>query len=213
MMDFESVQSDARREERLSCVPDDFEASVICFGGSTGAPAVLAGILSQLPTDFSIPVVIAQHIARGFGEGMARWLDHILPLSVKVAQDGDQLRPGTVLISPDDKHIEFAFGSRIRLVEPAEEETVHVPAVDRLFHSAAERFAGRAVGVLFSGMGDDGARGLLAMRNSGAVTYAQNEETSVVYGMPKVAYEMGAVMEALSPTEIALALLELFVTD
>jgi two-component system chemotaxis response regulator CheB len=183
-------------------IPPRFVPELICIGGSTGAPAVLAEVLGAVPAGYPIPIVVVQHIARGFARGLANWLDTIIPLRVQVAEDGDLLVPGRVLVAPDDRHLEIAGADRVQL-RRADRTGEHVPSVNRLFHSAAASFGTRAFGAVLSGMGEDGARGLLEMREAGAVTVAQAEETCIVWGMPKVAMERGAAMKELTPGQLA----------
>jgi two-component system, chemotaxis family, protein-glutamate methylesterase/glutaminase len=175
--------------------------AVVCIGGSTGAPAVLSDILTGLPGDYPIPILAVQHIVRGFAEGMASWLDSSVGMEVRIAQRGDKLAPGVCLLAPDDNHMRFSSMGRVELCSPKSNQ-LYVPSINELFSSAATVYGERALGIVLTGMGHDGTPGLLAMRQSGAATVAQNEKSSVVYGMPKVAVESGAVMEQLDPFEI-----------
>lgn len=202
------VPTDIRIEFVPTEIPADFVPWVICIGGSTGAPAVISDLLRSLPADFRIPIVIAQHIVKGFVNGMAEWLDSMAALKVKIAENGERPAPGQVLFAPDNMHIGFADKRRIELT-PGGTEDLYIPSINILFHSAARVYKNKALGIVLSGMGKDGAIGLLEMRNKGAATVAQNEETSVVYGMPKVAVSMGAVMEELTPADMAVLLAEL----
>ena len=191
-----------------SAIPEDFIPWIIAIGGSTGAPAVLSDILRSLPHDFRIPIVIAQHIVKGFVNGMAEWLDSLCALSVRVAEEDERPTGGTVLFAPDNMHIGVSDSRRITLT-PGGGDDLYIPSVNILFHSTARIYKNRALGIVLSGMGKDGSLGLLEMRRAGAATVAQNEETSVVYGMPKVATSMGAVMEEMTPSDISALLLSL----
>jgi two-component system chemotaxis response regulator CheB len=187
-----------RRRERI---PRDFLPRGIFIGGSTGAPAVIAEVLRRLPADYPLPIVVAQHIARGFVQGLASWLDATVPLTVKLAEQGDELIPGLVLVGPDDRHIELDSTGLLRL-RPATDEREHTPSIDRLFGSVAQHLGPYAVGVVLSGMGSDGAAGLRKIYDAGGVTLVQNEESSVVYGMPKMAIGAGAATREISPEQL-----------
>jgi two-component system chemotaxis response regulator CheB len=186
-------------------LPETFEPEIVCVGGSTGAPTVIVEVLSKLPEGYPFPIVVAQHIAKGFAAGFASWLDASMPLAVRVAGPGDVPRPGLVLVAPDTHNLVLAGTGRCSLVPPDPRQ--HVPSIDALFRSAAALHGERVLGVLLSGMGRDGADGLAAIHRAGGVTLAQNEETSVVYGMAKVAQEAGSVMESVTPQRLAGVLL------
>jgi two-component system chemotaxis response regulator CheB len=180
---------------------EPFFPRLIAVGGSTGAPAVIEAILSQLPSGYPIPVVVAQHISKGFVEGMALWLNRTINLQVKVAAPGDLLAPGRVLIAPDRAHLEINSDNSVNIREPAKED-IHVPSIDKLFHSVAEAYRNQSVGIVLSGMGKDGTKGLLEMRKAGATTIAQSKGSALIYGMPGVATSTGAAREEMSPSEI-----------
>ena len=187
-------------------IPRDFAPSIVCLGGSTGAPAVLVEVLAALGADYPLPIVVAQHIARGFARGLADWLDASSPLAVKVAEQGDVLGPGRVFIGPDDRHFEVTPSFTLSLRAAASRQE-HVPSVNRFFASVARVYGDKAFAAVLSGMGSDGAEGLQAMRDAGAVTVVQAEPSCVVFGMPKVAMESGAAMREVTPQQLA-ALLE-----
>ncbi len=188
-------------------IPHGFVPHVICIGGSTGAPAVISDVLRCLPADFKLPILIAQHIVKGFVQGMADWLNSIVSLNVGIAKDGQRPGRGQVLFAPDDAHLSVNNG-HIKL-QPRSPNDLYVPSVDRLFKSVAKDYGPFSLGIVLSGMGRDGAEGLLEMRRTGAVTLGQNSETSVVYGMPKVALSRGAVMDVMGPEGMVRALLEM----
>lgn len=194
---------------RISSVPEGYFPAVVVIGGSTGAPAVLVDIISSLPANFPVPIVIAQHIARGFAKGLADWLSASSKIKARLAEDGDALRPGTVLISRDDSHIIIKPGGSVGLVDRIPHEQ-YTPSINVFFESAAEAYGLRALGVLLTGMGADGAAGLLKMRDAGAVTLAQDEKSAVVYGMPRVAYEIGAVLKQMNPSELIAFLMAIY---
>ncbi len=180
---------------------------VVVIGASTGGPPALAALLGALPPDFPAPVVVVQHMAEGFVEGLAGWLDGVVQLPVSVALSGDRLRPGHVVVAPSDGNLVVESSLRLR-VEAARPSQLHVPEVDRTFRSVAEVCRDRAVGVLLTGMGRDGATGLLAMRRAGAFTIAQDESTSAVWGMPAAAIALEAASVELALPEIASAVLD-----
>jgi two-component system chemotaxis response regulator CheB len=178
---------------------------VIAIAASTGGPGVLNHVLSNLPADFSIPMVVVQHITAGFGLGMAHWLNGLTPLTVAIAQHGEVLTPGRVLIAPDDAHLIIAPGGVVQIDRTAPVDGLR-PSATRLFSSIAQTYGAAAVGVILSGMGDDGVEGLGALRQAGGRVIAQSEESCVVFGMPKVAIERGLVDEVLAPDNIVATL-------
>ncbi len=164
----------------------------VMIGSSTGGVDALERVLAAFPGDCP-PTLIAQHMPAPFLESFARRLDGILAPSVVIAQGGEELRPGRVLLSGGGTHhLVIAGGQPVTGLVPSETDDLYVPSVDRLFHSAAA-LGRRAVGVILTGMGRDGADGLLAMRDAGARTLAQSAETCVIDGMPRAAREGGAV--------------------
>jgi two-component system chemotaxis response regulator CheB len=172
---------------------------VIGIGASTGGTEALYRVLKALPPN--IPgIAIVQHIPPVFSDMFAQRMNSQTALNVKEAQNGDFLEPGSVLIAPGDRHMQVRrAGDKFR-VEVFEGDKVngHCPSVDVLFDSMAKACGDRAVGVLLTGMGQDGAKGLLNMRKSGAPTIGQDEKSCVVYGMPKIAYDLGAVEKQMS---------------
>lgn len=182
------------------------------IGASTGGPLVLKTVLAALPRSCPFPVLIVQHIAPGFTEGLAHWLTAASGFAVRLAADGETPLPGHAYLAPDDRHLELGADRRIVLGAQAPEHG-HRPAVSVLFRSLARVLGGRAVGVLLSGMGRDGAEELKAMKESGALTLAQNRESSVVHGMPGAAIALGAALRVLSPEQIAAALARLATQD
>jgi two-component system chemotaxis response regulator CheB len=174
---------------------------LVAIGASTGGPPALAQVLGRLPRGFEAAVLVVQHMADGFVEGLARWLDESCRLPVVVAVDGDRLRPGVVHLAPAGSNLEVGAGSRVRLTAPQPGQ-FNVPGVDVTFRSVAQAAGPFAVGVLLTGMGRDGAEGLLAMRSAGATTIGQDESTSVVWGMPGAAQELDAVTLELPLDEI-----------
>jgi two-component system chemotaxis response regulator CheB len=184
------------------------DIEVVGIGASTGGPPVLQSILSALPADFTVPVLIVQHIAVGFLSGLVDWLNQTTGLHVQVATHGIHPLPGRVYLAPDDCHMSVRPGGQIAL---GREEPVSGlrPAIANLFRSLADVHAHKAVGVLLTGMGKDGAEDLKRMRERGAVTIAQDRETCVVHGMPGEAIAIGAATHILPADRIAQALIAL----
>ena len=178
---------------------------VVVIGASTGGPPALAMILADLPAELPVPVLVVQHMADGFVEGLASWLDGLSPLPVVLARDGQRLEPGTVYVAPAGLNTLLRHGLRIGLEPPAPGQ-FHVPGVDAAFISAATVCRDRALGVLLTGMGRDGAEGLRQMYDAGGRTIGQDEPTSVVWGMPAAAQAMGAVQAELALPDIAAAI-------
>lgn len=181
------------------------EYKVLAIGCSTGGPQVLHRILSALPADFPIPVVVVQHITHGFIKGLAEWLQGHTPLKVKLAENGEPLRHSSIYFAPDDYHLLIAksrngFVARLENGEPVRG---FMPSVDQLFHSIARSCSGQAIGILLTGMGDDGARGLLEMKRSGCHTLIQDEASSVVFGMGGSALALDAVNRIVELKEIS----------
>lgn len=182
-----------RRVNKPARGPAEAPTRVIAIGISTGGPNALHYTLSQLPGDFPGSIVVVQHMPEGFTEMFARRLDECCAISVKEAVSGDLLVAGRALICPGNRHIKV---KRLPLGEVAvlsDEPRVngHRPSVDVLFKSVADEFGPRAIGVLMTGMGDDGASGLGTLKAAGAMTIAQSEDSCVVFGMPKAAIERG----------------------
>jgi two-component system chemotaxis response regulator CheB len=177
---------------------------LVAVASSTGGPGILAQILGRLPVDFPVPIIIVQHITRGFGIGLAGWLNQQTALEVRLANHGDEPQAGQVLIAPDDHHL---MVNTMGLIALNKEPPYHGlrPSADYLFKSAARAYGPTAIGIILTGMGSDGAEGLKLMRDTGAHTIAQDKGSSIVFGMPAVAIEMGAVEQILPPPKIAAA--------
>lgn len=191
----------AGRELRIA--PADI--GVIAVGASTGGPVVLQRILSELAKGLSVPVLIVQHIAAGFSQGLAEWLGRSCNLPVEVAGDGVPALPGHVYLAPDDAHMGMGQNNRISISRGPAENGLR-PAVSFLFRSVAKTMGPHAVGILLTGMGRDGARELKLMKDRGAVTIAQDEQSSIVHGMPGEAVRLDAAGYVLSPEEIVTVL-------
>lgn len=180
---------------------------IVAMVSSTGGPAALSEVLQHLPSTFPLPVVIVQHIASDFLTSLMKWLDSVSSLPVMLAQDKMQPQPGHIYFAPVGKHL--VFDNERRFAFTRQPVTHHIPSGDVLLDSVADQYGAAAVGVILTGMGADGASGLYRMRRAGAITIAQNEATSIVYGMPKEAVEMGAAKYSLALTMIAPMLREL----
>jgi two-component system, chemotaxis family, protein-glutamate methylesterase/glutaminase len=179
------------------------EVAVVALVASTGGPAALVEILRALPASFPVPVLIAQHLARGFMPGLLRWIAASTPLSVSAAPHGRLPLPGHVYLPPDGCDLELdAAGAMVVRANATE----ICPNGDRLLHSVARVYGRRALGVVLTGMGADGAAGLLALRDAGGRTWCQDEQSCIVYGMPQAAHRLGAVQQQLPLGAIASSL-------
>jgi two-component system chemotaxis response regulator CheB len=178
--------------------------SLIGVGASTGGPAALRSILEVLPASFPVPIVVVQHVSNGFLPRLVSWLQNDSPLQMRIASNGQMMRPGEVYFAPDDYHLGLHTRNVLALSKSPPVNSVR-PSATVLFESMARVYGPDAMGVLLTGMGDDGAIGLKALHDSGGPTVAQDETTSAIYGMPKVAANLGAVdfvlrLEAIGPT-------------
>ncbi len=194
-----------RHERRSTVVPATAPVvggrSVVAIGSSTGGPSALLEVLGRLPANFPVPIIIAQHIAEGFVPGLVNWLDSGCKIKVCEAVDGAEMQSGAAHIAPTGANLELR-GRALHFGEP-EAGQLYIPCADTLFESVA-RSAGRSgIGVILTGMGADGAKGLKLLREVGGATIAQDEATSIVYGMPRAAVEIGAAGHVLPVHEIA----------
>jgi len=199
------------RQEHLKPIPETAVTSaetthadvrLIAIGASTGGPVVLQHILSVLAPSLNVPLLIVQHIAPGFVQGLTEWLGQSCGLPAHVATDRELVLPGHVYIAPEGFHMGIDKNGRIKLIESAPEHGIR-PSVSFLFRSVAEALGPNAAGVLLTGMGSDGGDGLKVMRDKGAITIAQDETSSVVHGMPGVAIRLNAASHVLPPQNIA----------
>ena len=181
---------------------------LLVIGASTGGPEALHRILSGLPGNFPLPILIVQHMAAGFLQGLCDWLSRSCPLPVTLAREEEPIRPGMVYIAPDDRHLGISENFAVRLSHAPLEKGVR-PAVGYLFRSALKACGRRTVAVLLTGMGSDGAAEMKALRDAGAVTIAQDEASSVIYGMPAEAVKAGGAAHQLSPPQIVEVLIHL----
>jgi two-component system chemotaxis response regulator CheB len=200
--------STAKAPATLANAPE--ELRWVAIGASTGGPAAIRELLDEVPADAPAGFLIVQHIASGFELGFADWLNKELPFDVRLAADGEVLRRGAVRLAPGGSHLRMEKGGVLRLDSDTPPRKGHRPAADEMFLSCSSCCPREVAGVLMTGMGADGVEGLLALRQAGGVTLVQDEASSVVFGMPRVALERGAADVALPPRELARALVRLW---
>jgi two-component system, chemotaxis family, protein-glutamate methylesterase/glutaminase len=181
---------------------------VIGIASSTGGPSALMNVLKPLTAKFPLPILVVQHITNGFAQSLADWLNKELSLTVRLAVNGEKPAPGTVLIAPDDRHMQISEQGTILLHEKSNYKGLR-PSANYLFSSLAEVYQANAVGVILTGMGDDGVDGLAAMHRTGGTVLAQDQDTCVVYGMPREAVSRKVVNYVLPVEQIGLALKQL----
>ncbi|PJF21685.1 MAG: chemotaxis response regulator protein-glutamate methylesterase [Phototrophicales bacterium] len=205
------MTSDAQKRTAYAVRDLVAKPEIVVIGASAGGPSALSYILATIPADLPVPIVIAQHIPHEFVAGLARWLDKVGMVRVVVVEDNQRLEAGVVHLSPGNAHVTVERVHNqlyARLIHNQMEER-HQPSVNVLFRSVAAVCGAHAIGIILTGMGDDGAEGLLAMRQAGARTLAQNRDTATVYGMPGAAVAIGAVQKVVSLTDIPSAILKL----
>jgi two-component system, chemotaxis family, protein-glutamate methylesterase/glutaminase len=179
---------------------------IVAIGASTGGPQAVRQVIIRLPANFPLPVLVVQHTTVGYSTTLVDWLATSSNLPVRLAEDGQTLNGGGVYIAPTGRHL-VVQGRRLALLD-SPPVSLHRPSATMLFRSLAEAYGPRAIGVLLTGMGDDGAAGLLEMKHAGALTVAQDETSSVVFGMPAEAIRLGAVDHILPPDRIAPLILD-----
>lgn len=179
---------------------------VVVIGASTGGPRVIHQIIAGLPRAFPAAVLVVQHIAEGFSEGMAEWLASAGTLPVRVAQEGSPIRAGEVLIAPDRRNLLVTHNGVVHLSDAP--LLIQRPSIDVTMQAVADVYGSRAVGVLLTGMGRDGAYGMRSLHRRQAYTIAQDEASCAIFGMPRAAIQLGAVREVLPPSAIAPRLVE-----
>ncbi len=181
---------------------------VIAIGASAGGPSALSNLLAGLPANFVPPIVIVQHMPDEFLPGLARWLGKHTPLRVCLAESGQVLQPATVYLAAGGAHLTIARRGRALITNTAEDKGVsrYCPSIDVFFSSVAEVCGTTGVGIILTGMGDDGAKGLLSIRQASGRTFAQSEASCTVFGMPGVALAFGAVEQTMNPEQMAQAL-------
>lgn len=184
---------------------------IIAIGASAGGPSALSRLLRDFSADLPVPVVVVQHIPQEFIVGLSRWLDKLVAMPVRVVTDGDILAPGVVHLSPGEAHLKVMRENNqlVGRLHTDRGSYHYYPAVDVLFKSVAMACGSAAVGVILTGMGSDGAEGLMAMYRAGARTFAQDQASSTVFGMPRAAIDAGAVQKTLALPAISTAILKL----
>ena len=176
-----TVRSDKKQIDRL-----------VAIASSTGGPKALSVLLARLPENFPFPIVIAQHISDGFVPGLVEWLDRVSKLNVKQAEEGEKISAGNIYVSPSETNMTIDSNEEIYFIERKETEIYH-PSCDALLSSVANVYGTGSVGVILTGMGNDGAVGMKNIKEAGGCTIAQDEESSVIYGMACVAVESGCI--------------------
>ena len=201
-------QSDASNKDYKNDAPS-YQGLVI-IGASTGGPAALRELLTELPRDFNSAVLVVQHIPKSFTSVLAAQLNRSCPMEVREAEDGDLLRAGLVLVAPGGYHLLVRSGLRVSIVPTKEtgNSSSHCPSINVTMQSAAQVLGSRVTGVVLTGMGDDGTEGLQAIHRRGGITFAQDAESCVINGMPQRAIEAGVVDHVASPPKIAALLRE-----
>lgn len=199
-----------KKTESAAVVPirEGGKIEIIAIGVSTGGPNALREVFRDIDPELEQPVLVVQHMPAGFTEEFANSLNNICPLEVREAKEGDVVKKGRVLIAPGNKHlvVERKALATIVHLSDAEQRNGHRPSVDVLFESVAQQYQNRALGVIMTGMGRDGAAQITELRRQGSYTLGQDEESSIVYGMPKVAFEMGGVQKQIPLKEMATAI-------
>lgn len=191
----------------ISDVPRQSDA-LVAVGTSAGGPAALTRLFADLPKDFPSPIVCVQHMPNGFIGGLASWLDARSALTVKVAEHAEHIKAGSIYLAPDDQHMSVVTGGIIRLHRTPPVDG-HRPSVTRLFESVAQTYGADAIGVILTGMGRDGATGLLQIRQAGGETLAEDQSTCAVYGMPRAAVELGAARHVVPLDRMAEAVVRI----
>jgi two-component system chemotaxis response regulator CheB len=202
------TRTSAPPSRRVPTVGARARPSVLAIAASTGGPAALHRIFSELSADFPLPILVVQHIALGFAAGMASWLSAVTPLKVKVAEEGEHLRPGTVYLAPDDRHLGVTEEHRVQLSNASPIGGFR-PSGTYLFRSVASTYGASCAALILTGMGQDGLDGVREVRQAGGRVLAQDEASSIVFGMPGVVVAAGLADAVLPLDSIAAHLREL----
>jgi two-component system chemotaxis response regulator CheB len=190
-----------------TALPARRRIDLVAIGSSTGGPDALGKIVGALPAVAPVPILIVQHITVGFHQGLVDWLNNVTPLSVKLGEEGYRPVAGDVILAPGEHHMAVDSTKRLKLTTESPLRG-HRPSATHLFKSVASVYGANALGVILTGMGDDGADGLVELRRAGGWVIGQDEATSVVYGMPREAAARGAVCEVRPLPEIASAIVD-----
>lgn len=205
----------AKKETREGAEPlfeGDKTERIVAIASSTGGPEALSVIFSRLPEKLPCPVVVAQHISDGFVRGMVEWLNKISKLDIKVAAEGEQVAAGKVYISPSERHMQIDSHKKISFVDRHPKD-IYRPSCDLLLSSVALEYGPKSIGVILTGMGSDGVMGMKKIREAGGTTLAQDEETSIVFGMPRMAIESGCIQKILPFTGISEEIIRIIRSD
>ena len=195
-----------KKDEKGSSSKLENEA-IIVIGSSSGGPQALAALLQEIPGDFPTPIVIVQHVDEQFAIGLADWLSTLSNIPVRIAKEGERPKPGTVFLAGSRHHLVLSENGCFHYT-PNPKETPYRPSVDVFWNSLEKHWMGRVTAILLTGMGKDGAESMLKLRQSGAYTIAQDEQSCAVYGMPKAAVALGAAVDILPIDKIANSLLK-----
>jgi len=185
------------------CAPNSVSRKIIALGVSTGGPQALEIVLSNLPSNFNAGIAVVQHISNGFVEGLVDWLKISSKMDIRVAKAGDVIKPGVVFFAPDNYNMLINEDGRVVLKEDMSKSMLHVPSIDELMKSVAKSYQDKAIGLLMTGMGSDGVEGMRSIRSSGGSTLAQDEATSVIFGMNKIAIDKGYIDKVIALEKIA----------
>ncbi|SJZ30194.1 protein-glutamate methylesterase/protein-glutamine glutaminase [Selenihalanaerobacter shriftii] len=186
-----NLKNRRKRSLKTSNIINDDE-KIIVIGSSTGGPRALKSVISKIPADFNLGILLVQHMPAEFTKSLAKRLNRLSGLEVKEANDGDKIKPGKVLLAPGDYHMLVTKQGKIKLNKDKKVHNIR-PAIDLTMESAVQQYGSGVLGVILTGMGKDGTQGLKAIKEAGGYTIAQDKKTSVVYGMPKSAFEAGVV--------------------
>jgi two-component system chemotaxis response regulator CheB len=179
-----------------------FQPKLVLVGASTGGPQALQAIFSGVPASFPAPIIVVQHMTKGFLRGMVTWLSGQCALKCVIPEHGDVLKAGTIYFAPEEIYCSLMPPGRIKLSMDLPKWTEHCPCVNHLFNSAASLMPSKTLAILLTGMGKDGAEGMLTLKKAGARTISQNQESSLIFGMPREAADIGAAQYVMSLTEI-----------
>lgn len=181
----------AQAPVRIFKRPDNL--NVVAIGVSTGGPQALQALLSHIPANFPGAILVVQHMSKGFIDGLVEWLKYTTKPEIKVAEEGDKIKDSAIFIAPDDFHMKAGDDGRIHLVQNTDKTITHVPSIDVMMRSVAEVYGNNALGLIMTGMGKDGVEGMKAIKKFGGQTIAQDEKSSTIFGMNKIAIECQCV--------------------
>ncbi len=204
-----AIKRERRQIDSIDSRSPMSDSPLLAIGASTGGPLAVSKILTRLPENYPAAGVIVQHVDQQFSVEMASWLDNQCALTVRVAENGDRMTPGTIVLAGTNNHLKLDADGTLKY-SPEPRHIVYRPSVDVFFETIATYWRGKMLGILLTGMGRDGAKGLLELRKRGVHTIAQDETSCAVYGMPKAAVEIDAAVEVMSIDRIATSAVEYF---